>query len=71
MQKQRLSALMNQAVMALFGIMFCFLGVKKDLHEQAGCLFFVSGLLLLVVGIFRTWLIGKLMKKVDFEKDSF
>lgn len=70
MQKQRLSILLNQAMLALFGILFCILGVKKGLGESAGILLFVSGLVLAGLGILRTWLVVRLMKKVTMDEDE-
>lgn len=70
MQKRRMSILMNQAIVALFGILFCIVGIKKDVGQSPGCYFLAAGLLLLGLGMFRTWMVAQLMKKVESMGDD-
>lgn len=70
MSKQRISVLMNQAVLALFGLLFCVLAIKKGLEESTGMILFVAGLVLLGLGIFRTWLVAHLIKKAEMTDEN-
>ena len=70
MSKQRISVLMNQAVLALSGVLLCILAIKKGLEERTGMILFVAGLVLLGLGIVRTWLVAHFIKKAEMTDEN-
>ncbi len=61
---------MNQAVLALSGVLLCILAIKKGLEERTGMILFVAGLVLLGLGIVRTWLVAHFIKMAEMTDEN-
>lgn len=64
-QGKRLSQLLNQGILSIMGVIFCVLAFTKANSEQARMLMLVIGVLLILMGVVRVWLISRLFRAVD------
>ncbi len=64
-QSMRLSNLINQALLAAMGVLFCILACRDVIKESIRPLVFAFGIILIIIGIVRVWLIRRLFQKID------